>query len=218
LTELPEQIIHIKPAASNLSSSLTMNTATEKNTPVEAVEAETAPEKERSGASSGINWLLWSNLLWVCLSIGMALLWWLRRRSTPADHRARLKREISAGKVPEKRQEASAFEAFKLTCQTPDLEKMRQSLLNWAETQYHQDALQSPITLDYLAERSDDPQLEALLHRLDSALYGARAGADKRPSPIDYPTDKLLQCIATLRSQVRKRLEKESNEVLPPLY
>ena len=173
-----------------------------------------------SGTDGGTIGAFGSNPLWISTTVLFAALWlattflWLRNRqqlayvettAVPTVARATV---ATAGKAaaPVSISADTALRVLKTACDNRNLADIRKALLKWGQSAFGDNDL---LTLDQLAQASDDPQLSSLLATLDRALYGNAA------AQVDAST--LYQRVESLHKLGFKK-QNGDKYALPPLY
>ncbi len=147
-------------------------------------------------------WKIISALLFLVTIMLAGFSWWQRNRFTNTHHNPQTTN-------PSKR-EQFAFNALERACLNQDAQRIRQTLLEWAQLYFGKHIK----TLDDI-EKQGGEDLAPLLRQLDASLYGGASTANNNEGKTSFDGGAL----ASLLNQLRTRRKKaEANSTLEPLY
>lgn len=139
--------------------------------------------------------LLWLATLW---------LWWSARRSATVYASAR---PPAREKAPTEKQR---FKQLLNTCQSGDLQAVRDAIIRWGQAFWADKAIHS---LTDIQQHCNHPALAKALAQLDSSLYGSDTAGENR-----QPIDGLISLLKITRTREPGHAKDETNGQLPPLY
>src|SRR5690606_36582245 len=145
-------------------------------------------------------WLIGVTIASVLLAIIFAALYWRARRELSAIYT--LDKE---DKTQQQQAENTAWNNLKRASANGDLAGLRQAVLAWAQIHWRQPTL---VSLQAVAQQTDNVALQQQLEKLDQALY--------RNSAEAWDSGELLQQIHACRRQ--RRDAHREQEGLKPLY
>jgi hypothetical protein len=188
VAELPAQILTIRPAAGAAAPAGTQPPAGS------GIAADGgAPTAVAAGARG---WQIATAALALAWLLTLGLLWRQRRPAAAA----------AIAPPPAREDEKPLFAVLEQACRRGDAVAARQALLRWAARYYGI----SPVTLEWLITRSDDPALRDAVQAMERQLFGGDGGAA-------WEGEALLRAVGELRRK-RPARNGDGGEALPGLY
>ena len=161
-------------------------------------------------ANNSTPWIVATALL--ALALILSLFLWLRARSTQMVLAPVVAVTGSDVMNPRPPNLDKAFKHVVKSCQQDSPEDIRHAVIQWGQAFYDKSTIH---TLVQLKAHIKNPDVEALLDRLESTLYSADDNAGK------FDSKQLLKEITAIHKQGRKQTGKHyshSDNSLPPLY